>query len=153
MLEELGKFCCGTFLGIAGILATVLSIYMIKKKDGFPMKLRKLKKDNDAVLGLLFTLLIFIVGIVVLISIISLVFGIFTFIGICLLAAAAFILFMKKGVVTFAPKSPFLWLLVIGIILVVFGQVVMDIGSIDLSAIPGMDALHNLIRVDGGGEI
>ena len=89
---------------------------------------------------------------IIAIAIISLVFGIFTLIGMCLLIAAAFILWMKKGAVTIAPNSVFMWLLIFGLILMFFGQFVMDIGSIDLRAIPGMEALHNLIRVNGGGE-
>lgn len=119
------------------------------------MKIGYLKKADDALIGMgIFgIILVFIVGIVVILALISLVFGIFTLIGMCLLAAAAFILLMKKGAVTIAPSSVFMWLLVAGLILVFFGQVVMDIGSVDLSTIPGLEALHNLIRVNGGGEI
>jgi len=112
-----------------------------------------LKKADDAAIGLLFTLLIFVVGIVVIMTLISIVWGIITIIGMCMLCGAAFVLLMKKGAVTIAPNSVFMWLLIIGLILVFFGQVVMDIGSVDLRAIPGLEALHNLIRVNGGGEL
>lgn len=119
------------------------------------MKIGCLKKADDALIGMgaLGVILVFIVGVVVVLALISLVFGVFTLIGMCLLAAAAFILLMKKGAVTIAPTSVFMWLLVTGLILVFFGQVVMDIGSVDLSTIPGLETIHNLIRVNGGGEL
>lgn len=117
------------------------------------MDMSRLKNDNDALIGIgiLGVILVFIIVGVLIISIISIVWGIFTLIGMCLLIGAAFILFMKKGAVTIAPNSVFMWLLIIGLILVFFGQVVMDIGSVDLSAVPGLEALHNSIRVGGGG--
>lgn len=116
------------------------------------MNLRQLKNDNDALIGMggLGVILVFIIVGVLIVSIISIVWGIFTLIGMCLLIAAAYILFMKKGAVTIAPNSLFMWLLIIGLILVFFGQVVMDIGSVDLSTIPGLEAIHNSIRVTGG---
>lgn len=123
------------------------------------MKLSYLRKADAAVIGILSgmgilgVILVFIVVVVIILAIISLVFGVFTLVGICLLIAAAFILLMKKGAVTIAPNSVFMWLLIAGLILVFFGQVVMDIGSVDMSAIPGLEALHNLIRVGGGGEL
>lgn len=102
------------------------------------------------ILGKFGEILGFIIGIVIIIALISLVFGVFTLLGVCFCAAAAFILLMKKGAVTIAPNSPFMWLLIIGLILVFFGQFVMDIGSVDLSVVPGLEAIHNSIRVDGG---
>jgi len=119
---------------------------------GRNMNFRQLKNDNSALIGmgiLGVILVFFIIGVIAL-SIISIVWGIFTIIGAFLLFGAAFILFMKKGAVTIAPNSVFMWLLIIGLILVFFGQFVMDIGSVDLSTIPGLEAIHNSIRVDGG---
>lgn len=119
---------------------------------GYNMNLRQLKNDNSALIGMGFlgVILVFIIIGVVIISIISIVWGIFTLIGACLLIGAAFILFMKKGAVTIAPNSVFMWLLIIGLILVFFGQVVMDIGAVDLSTVPGLEALHDSIWVTGG---
>jgi len=117
------------------------------------MKIRSLKKANDAAvfaLGTLGVILVFIIAGVVIVAVISIVWGVITLIGACLLIAAAYILYLKKGAVTIAPNSVFMWLLIIGLILVFFGQVVMNIGNVDLSAIPGLEALHNLIRVNGG---
>ena len=113
--------------------------------------MRHLKNHNDALIGMgmLGVLLVFIVLGVIILAVISLVFGIFTLIGMCLLIASAFVLFMKRGAITIAPNSPFLWLLIGGLILVFFGQVVMDIGSVDLSVIPGLEGLHNIVH--GGG--
>jgi len=116
--------------------------------------IRRLRKNEDAgvaIFSLKFLILILVA--IVVIAIFSLMFGIFTLIGLCLLIAAAFILWMKKGAVTVAPNSVFMWLLIAGVILVCFGQFVMDIGNIDLRVIPGLEAIHNSIRVGGGGEI
>jgi len=109
-----------------------------------------LKDADDAILGIatIGGLLLFVVIGIVILAVVTLVFGIFTLIGACLLIAAAFVLYMKKGAVTFAPNSVFMWLLFIGLILVCFGQFVMDIGSIDLRVIPGLEALHNSVRVN-----
>ena len=116
------------------------------------MNLRQLKNDNSALIGMGFlgVILVFIIIGVLIVSIISIVWGIFTLIGMCLLIASAYILIMKKGAVTIAPNSVFMWMLIIGLILVFFGQAVMDIGSVDLSAIPGLEAIHDSIRVTGG---
>lgn len=115
------------------------------------MNISSLKNADDAVLGIttIGGLLLFIVAGVIILALITLVFGIFTLIGMCLLIGAAFVLYMKKGSVTIAPNSVFMWLLISGLILLFFGQFVMDIGSIDLGAVPGMETIHNFIRVNG----
>lgn len=139
--------CCGLIVLVGSIVSTAILLYIRRRN----IDTRCLKKDDNAVvslLGVLPTLLLLVFGIIVILVITGLIFGIFTLIGICLLAAAAFVLYMKKGDVTIAPKSAFMWLLVIGLILAVFGQVVMDIGSFDMSTIPVLDALHDMIRVD-----
>jgi len=151
--------CCGTIFVIGIALIGVIILYFKKRKGGnkmvgirYNMNLRQLKNDNDALIGMgiLGVILVFIIVGVVIIAIISIVWGILTLIGMCLLIGAAFILIMKKGAVTFVPNSPFMWLLIIGLILVFFGQFVMEIGSVDLSTIPGLEAIHNSIRVIGG---
>jgi hypothetical protein len=151
--------CCGMIFIIGTVLTVAIILYFKKRNGGnkmvrigHNMNLRQLKNDNVALIGLGFlgVILIFIIGIVLVLSIISLVFGVLTLVGVCLCAAAAFILFMKKGAVTIAPNSPFMWLLIIGLILVFFGQFVMDIGSVDLSVVPGLEAIHNIVRVNGG---
>jgi len=151
--------CCGMIF-IIGIVLTVAIMLYFKKRNGGNkmfgigniMNFRQLKNDNSALIGMGFlgVILAFVIVGIVIIAIVSVVWGIFTLIGACLLIGAAFILFQKKGAVTFAPNSPFMWLLIIGLILVFFGQFVMEIGSVDLSAIPGLEALHNSIRVTGG---
>ena len=152
--------CCGTIFVIGIVLTVAIMLYFKKRNGGNKMfgigrnmNFRQLKNDNSALIGMGFlgVILVFcIIGVIVL-SIISIVWGIFTLIGACLLIGAAFILFQKKGAVTIAPNSVFMWLLVIGLILMFFGQVVMDIGSVDLSAVPGLEAIHDSIRVTGGG--
>jgi hypothetical protein len=126
-------------------------IFLKKKKGGKNMNIGRLKNADDAVLGIatIRGLLLFIVAGVIILALITLVFGIFTLIGMCLLIGAAFVLYMKKGSVTIAPNSVFMWLLISGLILLFFGQFVMDIGSIDLGAVPGMETIHNFIRVNG----
>ena len=120
------------------------------------MNIRCLRHADDAIvitMAVVASILVLIVGIILILVVTGLVFGIFTLIGMCLLAGSAFILLMKKGAVAFTPNSPFMWLLIIGLIMLVFGQVVMDIGSFDLSVIPGLEAFHDSIHIDGGGEI
>lgn len=113
-----------------------------------------LKNADDAMLGIATVggLLLFIVVGIIILAVVSLVFGIFTLIGMCLLIGAAFVLFMKKGAVTIAPHSVFMWLLIVGLILIGLGQTMsyfgMDIVTIDLRVIPGLEALHNSIRVN-----
>lgn len=94
-------------------------------------------------------LLIFIIAGVLIISVISIVWGILTLIGACLLIGAAYVLFVKKGAVTIAPNSVFMWLIIGGLILIFFGQVVMEIGSVDLSIL-GLEPLHTILRTIGG---
>jgi len=114
-----------------------------------------LKNANEAAIPVqaLGVILVFIVIGIIILAVVSLVFGIFTLIGACMLIGSAFILYMKKGAVTIAPNSVFMWLLIIGLILICFGQFVMDIGTIDLRTIPGLEALHDLVRVNEGGLI
>lgn len=151
--------CCGAIF-IVGIMLTVAIMLYFKKRNsgnkmvgiGRNMNLRQLKNDNNALfkMGFLGVILVFAIIGVLIIAIISIVWGIFTLIGMCLLIASAYILIMKKGAVTFAPNSVFMWMLIVGLILVFFGQFVMDIGNVDLSTIPGLEAIHNSIRVTGG---
>lgn len=110
--------------------------------------IKSIKNNEDALIGMGFlgVLLIFGIGVVVLLSVISIIWGIITIIGALLLCGAAYILLMKKGQVTIAPNSPFTLLLVIGLILVFFGQVVMEIGTVNLNVIPGLEALHNMMH-------
>lgn len=151
--------CCGTIFVIGVALTVAIMLYFKKRNGGNQMfrnrcnmNLRQLKNDNSALIGMGFlgVILVFIIIGVVILAIVSLVFGIFTLIGACLLIGAAAVLYMKKGAVTIAPNSVFMWLLIIGLILVFFGQFVMEIGSVDLSVIPGLEAIHNGIRVTGG---
>lgn len=149
--------CCGMIF-IIGIVLTVAMMLYFKKRNGGNkmfgigniMNFRQLKNDDSALIGMGFlgVILVFIIIGVIIIAVISIVWGIFTLIGMCLLIASAYILIMKKGAVTIAPNSVFMWMLIIGLILVFFGQVVMDIGSVDLRAVPGLEALHNIFWVN-----
>jgi len=91
----------------------------------------KMKEDDDAIglmVGLLILFVIIILGAVVL----SFVLGLFGFIGICLLLASAYILFMAKGKVTI--KSPFFILLIAGLSLIFISQVAgMEIYTVELA--------------------
>ncbi len=104
---------------------------------------RKFFENEAAISGPILKILIIIVFLLVVVGIasfISLVWGLFAFIGICLLVGAAFVLFMKKGKVTFKPNSAFMWLLILGIVLVVISPVVGQLfgnPTIDFSVIPG----------------
>jgi len=152
--------CCGMIFIIGTVLTVAIMLYFKKRNGGNKMirigrnmNLKQLKNDNSALIGMgiLGVILVFIIIGVLIIAIISIIWGIFTLIGMCILIGAAFVLIMKKGAVTIAPNSVFMWLLVIGLILVFFGQFVMDISAVDLSVIPGLEAIHNIFRVTGGG--
>lgn len=139
--------CCGAiFVIVPAIVVSIL--YLLKKrKEEKHMNICSLKKADDSGVAIAFGgILLAGVIVIIVIAVIGLVFGIFTLIGMCLLAAAAYILFVKKGAVTFAPNSVFMWLLIIGLILVCFGQFVMDIGSVDLKAVPGFETIYDVVR-------
>jgi len=148
--------CCSMIFIVGIVLSVAIMLYFKKRNGGNKMfgignimnNLRQLKNDNDALIGMGFlgVILVFIIVGVLIISIISIVWGIFTLIGMCLLIASAYILIMKKGAVVIAPNSVFMWMIIIGLILVFFGQFVMDIGSVDLGVIPGLEAIHNIVR-------
>ena len=111
------------------------------------MNILSLKKADDSGIAVAFGgILLAGIIVIVVIAVLGLVFGILTLIGMCLLAAAAYMLYIKKGAVAFTPNSVFMWLLIIGLILVCFGQFVMDIGSVDLKAVPVFEAIYNVVR-------
>jgi hypothetical protein len=108
--------------------------------------MRELLSNNEAFSGPVLKLLLIVAFILVIVSIgafISLLWGLFSFIGLCLLVGAAFVLIIEKGKVTIAVNSVFTWLLILGIVCAVLSPFLGSITgnpTIDFSVIPGAKA-------------
>ena len=111
--------------------------------------MRNLKNDKEAVVVAigLFGLLILGIIVIVIASILSLMWGFSGFIGFVLLCISGYLLFMHKGKVKMQFNSPFAWCLVVGIILIFFSAVGLDImpNAIDLRFVPWGSYSLNLL--------
>jgi len=87
------------------------------------------------IIGIIFLIIVMIIA-----GIISLVWGIFGLVGFSFLCAAAFILLMNKGKVTMTLASPFVWCVIIGIIMMILSALQMEAYYVDLSFIPGLSS-------------
>jgi len=89
-------------------------------------------------------LIIVIIFLIVVVSI-----GIFVFIGICLIGAAVFLVFIKRGKIQIAWLSPFSWCFFLGIILIITGGVFrLEIAYLDFSflqTLPGINELRTFM--------
>jgi len=111
--------------------------------------MKNLKNDRNAVVVAIGLFGLIILGIIVIVvaSLLSLMWGFSGFVGFCLLAGSGYLLFINKGKVEMKPNSPFAWCLVVGIILIFFSAVGLDImpNAIDFSVLPWSGYSLNLL--------
>ena len=111
--------------------------------------MRNINNTEDAsiniTIGIFGIIIIAIVGLIIA-AMISIVIGFLGFIGLCFLVAAAYLLLTKKGNVSITKSSPFIFCIILGLILIVLSSVGLDIMQIDLSVIPGLKELHMMVN-------
>lgn len=105
--------------------------------------------NDDAVVNInigIFGIIIIIVAALIIAGIISLVIGFLGFVGLCFLIAGAYLFLIKKGDVTITKSSPFIFCILLGLVLIVLSSVGLEIMQLDLSGIPGLQQLHMMIN-------
>jgi len=111
--------------------------------------MRNLKNDREAVVLAIGLFGIIILGIIIIVvaSLLSLMWGFSGFVGFCLLAGSGYLLYKEKGKVKMAVNSPFAWCLVVGIILIFFSAVGLDVmpNAINFSVLPWSGYSLNLL--------
>lgn len=104
--------------------------------------IKKLNQNDEAVIPIILIFVLFVITIILIPIIISLTYGLLTFVGLCLLVASAFVLFKEKGKVTFTRNSVFMWLVIFGVLLVAIGPFTSQmLPTIDFSVIPGAEKI------------
>lgn len=109
--------------------------------------MKNLKDDREAVVVAIGLFGLIILGIIVIASLLSLMWGFSGFVGFCLLCASGYLLFIHKGKVKMKFNSPFAWCLVVGILLVFFSAVGLDLipNAINFSVLPWSGYSLNLL--------
>jgi len=96
--------------------------------------MKKIGDDVEAV-GIILAIFLFILGMTVLTFALMFVVGPFMFIGVCLLVAAAFVLWKQRGKIpAFQIKQPFWLLLIAGLALVVLSSFGLEMVSPEFQA-------------------
>ena len=108
--------------------------------------MRKIKNDENALIGLILAILVFVFIVLFIGAVIQLLIGLLMLFGIGLILLSIYVLYKNKWNVTLKGNPLFFMFFLVGVLLILVSYMGLDLAFVDLSGIPGFTEIHMMFN-------